>query len=117
MNVTILNKKSFIIMAKIDWVYPIEGVHGKFDKDSDTSFQGKRSYKMKHPRRKEDFSEHEKAYHQTFGEKNKEASRINKDPARVAEFQDWREKGYQSRYRYILAQLVRGYGDSTELCS
>jgi len=93
-------------MAKIDWKGPIEGVHGKLDPDSNVSYKGKRSYCMKHPRTEKDFSEHEKAYRKSFGEMNKEASRINKDVTRMAEFQDWKEKGYQSRFRYILATLV-----------
>jgi len=94
-------------MADIDWMVPIEGVHGKFKKDSNISFRGKHSYCLQHPRTEKDFSEHEKAYRKSFGEMNKEASRINKDPERMNEFQDWKEKGYQSRFRYILAELVK----------
>ena len=95
-------------MARIGYVEPIEAIHGKIKKDSNVSHRGKFTYTLQHPRKKEDFSEHEKAYHCFFGEKNKEASRINKDEALAAAYNDWKEKGYQSRYRYILACLVAG---------
>jgi len=93
-------------MAEFEWEHPIKKVHGKLKKDSNISFRGKHSYCLQHPRTEKDFSEHEKAYRKSFGEMNKEASRINKDPERLNEFQDWKEKGYTSRFRYILAELV-----------
>jgi len=94
-------------MAEFEWEHPIKKVHGKLKKDSNISFRGKHSYCLLHPRTEKDFSEHEKAYRKSFGEMNKEASRINKDPERMSEFQDWKEKGYTSRFRYILAMLVK----------
>jgi|GEM_PF-6556132 len=94
-------------MAEADYIRPIAGLHGKLKKDSNVSFRGKHTYCLQHPRTEKDFSEHEKAYRKSFGEMNKEASRINKDESRMSEYQDWQEKGYKSRFRYILATLVK----------
>lgn len=97
-------------MANVEYIKPIKELHGKLNKADNTYFRrmhGKSVViKMNHPRTEKDFSEHEKAYRQTFGAMNKEASRINKDETQKTEFNDWREKGYQSRYRYILAVLI-----------
>lgn len=93
-------------MAKVQWMNPIQEIHGKIVKTTNVSFRGQHTYHLQHPRTEKDFSEHEKAYRRAFGELNKEASRINKDPDRWKDFQDWKEKGYTSRYRYILAELI-----------
>ena len=94
-------------MAKVQWIDPIQEVHGKIVKDTNVSFRGKRTYYLRHPRTEKDFSEHEKTYRRSFGAIAKEASRINHDESRKAEFQDWKEQGYRSRYRAILATLVK----------
>lgn len=93
-------------MAKVVYIDPVERVHGKVKRDTHVSFRGQHTYYLQHPRTEKDFSEHEKAYRRAFGELNKEASRINKNPDRWEDFQDWKEKGYTSRYRYILAELI-----------
>ena len=98
-------------MAQVDYIDPIEGLHGKLNKEDDVYFRmmhGKKvGVRMSHPRTEKDFSEHEKAYRKSFGELNKEASRINHDEALAAAYNDCEEQGYQSRYRYILARLIR----------
>lgn len=94
-------------MARIDFKGPVESVHGKLHKDDKESFRGKHTYTLQNPRTPDKFSEHEKAYHKKFGELNKLASQINKDENRKNEYTDWEEKGYESRYRYILAELVK----------
>lgn len=95
-------------MAKVEYITPIERVHGKVKHDSRISFRGGHTYYLLHPRTEKDFSEHEKAYRRCFGELTKTASQINKDEGRKDEYQDWKDKGYTSRYRYILAKLVEG---------
>jgi len=94
-------------MAKVEYAYPIHELHGKVDKKCHVSFRGGHTYTLRHPRRKEDFSAHEKAYRKVFGNLNHEASEINRDESRKGEYQDWKEKGYTSRYRYILASLIK----------
>jgi len=93
-------------MARLEYVYIVGKAHGKVKRNSNVSYRGNFTYTLENPRTEKDFSEHEKAYRKSFGEMNKEASRINKDPNRLTEYQDWQEKGYTSRYRYILAELL-----------
>ena len=94
-------------MSKVDFIRPEAKMHGKVKSGSNESFRGKHTYILQHPRTEKDFSEHEKAYRRSFGELNKQASQINKDESRINEYQDWEEKGYQSRFRYILAELIK----------
>lgn len=97
-------------MAKVEYIKPIRGLHGKVQKNDNVYFRemyGKSvAIRMIHPRTEKDFSEHEKAYRKSFGEMSKEASRINKNEKLAAKYNDWKEKGYRSRYRYILVLLV-----------
>lgn len=94
-------------MSKVDYVNPVAGAHGKVAPGSNQSFRGRFTYTLKHPRTAKDFSEHEKKYRQNFGRLNKLASQINKDESRKNEYNDWEEKGFQSRFRYILSELIK----------
>ena len=94
-------------MSRVVYKNHIASMHGKVEPGANQSFRGNFTYTLQNPRTAESFSEHEKQYHKKFGELNKQASQINKDPARVNEYTDWQEKGYKSRFRYILAELVK----------
>ena len=96
-------------MSKVKYITQIESAHGKVAPGSNQSFRGNHTYTLQHPRTEESFSEHEKAYRRDFGALNKLASEINRDPARQNEYTDWKEKGYQSRFRYILSELIKSH--------
>lgn len=99
-------------MAKAEFKDLVKALSGKVNKDHSVYFRqikGKTyAVELQNPRTSEKASKKEKALRKRVGEQSKEASRINKDEALAAEYNDWAEHGYSTRYRYILARLIKG---------
>lgn len=87
---------------------PILSMIGKLSQKSDIFIKriwGKH-YAIQMQNKRKKFSTHEKMVHKNFGAMSKMASQISRDPSRRSEYNDWAERGYVSRYHYILAMLV-----------
>lgn len=101
-------------MAKIEFCAPVASVSGKMNKKDNVYFRvmnGKRyGVLLLHPRTREKASEKEKTLRTKMGKLSREASRIHKDEALAAAYNDWMKRGYTSRYRCILGELLKGEG-------
>lgn len=98
-------------MAKAIFVKPIETYSGKVSRHHNVYFRhfnGKNyAVLLVNPRTRDKSSDKERAYRARVGELSKEASRINHDESLAASYADWQSRGYSSRYRYILAELIK----------
>ena len=75
---------------EVDFVYPVQAVHGKVGKNSKTYMRkcyGKsRQVYLENPRTRDRSSEHEKAYRAHFGQLQIAASAIYRDEVRLAPY-------------------------------